>query len=158
MSFVFCFVLSLLPVLLCSFGISCASPFVESFFWCDILDVDACCSYAVQFLNRTGCYWFFCRWMFYSLSFVGGNVAFAVRSVIVNLLLFLPLLLAVGLLPQIRTFVMFVLEQSCMMLFGSNGTFSLWAAMVEVVKGCFCWILLVLVRASFLGSSEMRIF
>lgn len=48
-------------------------------------------------------------------------------------MLCLPLLFTIGLLPQVNTFMQYLLEQTEIHIFGGNGTTSLFAATYTVV-------------------------
>ena len=66
------------------------------------------------------CYWFF-------------QVLLA-RNIVYAFLLFFPLIFVLGLLPQINTFVMYLLEQVDIHLLGGNATSSLLSAIYCVIR------------------------
>lgn len=59
---------------------------------------------------------------------------FIIQEVISKFLLFFPLAFSLGLFPQVNTFLMYILEQIDMHLFGGNATSSLSAAVYCVVR------------------------
>lgn len=59
------------------------------------------------------------------------------RDFFLFFLLFFPLFFSLGLLPQVSTFFMYVLEQVDMHIFGGNATTSLSSALYCVLRSCF---------------------
>ena len=57
-------------------------------------------------------------------------------------ILFLPVLFTIGLLPQVNTFLMYVLEQTEIHVFGGSATTSLLAAVFTVFRSCLAVALL----------------
>lgn len=64
----------------------------------------------------------------YGIKFTNKEILLMTRDVLVYLLLFFPLLFSFGLLPQINTFTMYLLEQIDMHVFGGNAVSSLTAS------------------------------
>lgn len=66
---------------------------------------------------------------------------FTIRGIVV-LILCLPLLFTFGLLPQVNTFMQYLLEQTEIHIFGGNGTTSLLAAVYTVVHSLIAVLIL----------------
>lgn len=64
----------------------------------------------------------------YGIHFTNKEILAMIRDIIIYLLLFFPLLFSFGLLPQINTFTMYLLEQIDMHIFGGNAVSSLTAS------------------------------
>lgn len=64
----------------------------------------------------------------YGIHFTNKEILLMIRDVLIYLLLFFPLLFSFGLLPQINTFTMYLLEQIDMHMFGGNAVSSLTAS------------------------------
>lgn len=65
-----------------------------------------------------------------------------VRDCFTLLILWFPMLFSFGLLPQVNTFTMYLLEQFDMQVFGGNATSSLLASVYCVFRSCFAVIIL----------------
>ncbi|KAL5239767.1 hypothetical protein ACI65C_007177 [Semiaphis heraclei] len=78
---------------------------------------------------------------FYQLKFYGFTLHIlyileTIRDFLSNFLLFLPIAFSLGLLPQVNTFFMYILEQIDIHLFGGNATSSLKASAYCVLRSC----------------------
>lgn len=70
----------------------------------------------------------------YGVTFSARQLALIAREVMLNSLLLLPLAFSLGLLPQVTTFAMYLLEQLDMHVFGGNACTSLGAAAYCVLR------------------------
>ncbi|XP_049842209.1 pecanex-like protein 1 isoform X6 [Schistocerca gregaria] len=70
----------------------------------------------------------------YGVTFSARQLALMAREVMLNSLLLLPLAFSLGLLPQVTTFAMYLLEQLDMHVFGGNACTSLGAAAYCVLR------------------------
>ncbi|XP_074658604.1 pecanex-like protein 1 [Tubulanus polymorphus] len=70
----------------------------------------------------------------YSMAFSSYGIITYARDTMIVLLLCFPILFTVGLLPQINTFLMYLLEQIDIHVFGGNATTCLLAAVYSVVR------------------------
>lgn len=78
---------------------------------------------------------------FYQIKFYGFTLYIVyiletIRTFLSNFLLFLPIAFSLGLLPQVNTFFMYILEQVDIHLFGGNATSSLKASAYCVLRSC----------------------
>ncbi|XP_059482533.1 pecanex-like protein 1 isoform X2 [Neocloeon triangulifer] len=71
---------------------------------------------------------------FYGVHFSPNNVVHYLRDGLMWFLLCFPIIFSFGLLPQINTFAMYLLEQVDMHIFGGNATSSLTAAFYCVIR------------------------
>lgn len=73
----------------------------------------------------------------YGIHFTDKEILVVIRDILIYLLLFFPLLFSFGLLPQINTFTMYLLEQIDMHIFGGNAMSSLTASFYCLVRSIF---------------------
>lgn len=90
----------------------------------------------------------------FALNFVPGEFFGGVQYVMSLVLLCLPVFFSLGLFPQINTFLMYVLEQMDMHVFGGSAVCSLIAAIIGVLRSCLAC--LVLYGPAFGGLSEPK--
>lgn len=64
----------------------------------------------------------------YGINFTNREILSMIRDILIYFLLFFPLIFSFGLLPQINTFTMYLLEQIDMHIFGGNAVSSLTAS------------------------------
>ncbi|KAL4715719.1 hypothetical protein ACJJTC_006298 [Scirpophaga incertulas] len=72
--------------------------------------------------------------MVYGFELNEKDFLFFIQEILTNFLLFFPLAFSLGLFPQVNTFLMYLLEQVDMHIFGGNATSSLSAAVYCVVR------------------------
>lgn len=70
----------------------------------------------------------------YGIQLNEREFLFAIQEILSKFLLFFPLAFSLGLFPQVNTFLMYLLEQIDMHIFGGNATSSLSAAVYCVVR------------------------
>ncbi|XP_045536966.1 pecanex-like protein 1 isoform X1 [Papilio machaon] len=70
----------------------------------------------------------------YGFEFNERDFLYVIQEIISKFLLFFPLAFSLGLFPQVNTFLMYLLEQIDMHVFGGNATSSLSAALYCVVR------------------------
>lgn len=70
----------------------------------------------------------------YGIHFTNRDILVMTRDVLLNLILFFPVLFSLGLLPQINTFTMYLLEQIDMHVFGGNAVCSLTASFYCILR------------------------
>ncbi|XP_013136139.1 PREDICTED: pecanex-like protein 1 [Papilio polytes] len=70
----------------------------------------------------------------YGFEFHERDFLYVIQEIISKFLLFFPLAFSLGLFPQVNTFLMYLLEQIDMHVFGGNATSSLSAALYCVVR------------------------
>lgn len=68
------------------------------------------------------------HFVLYGLDFMDPGLLLQCRDVLLLFVLFFPLLFSLGLLPQVNTFLMYLLEQTDIHVFGGNATTSLVSA------------------------------
>ncbi|MPC31806.1 Pecanex-like protein 1 [Portunus trituberculatus] len=69
------------------------------------------------------------QFVLYGLDFTNPDLLLQCRDVLLLFVLFFPLIFSLGLLPQINTFLMYLLEQTDIHVFGGNATTSLVSAL-----------------------------
>ncbi|CAI9723865.1 1,Pecanex 2,Pecanex 3, pecanex [Octopus vulgaris] len=135
--FIFCFILASCQYsLLKSVQPDSASPmhgynrlivFSRPFYFC------LCCG-LLKFLDYTIHHASSTSFIIYGFPFTAtASLTFA-KSLMKVFILLLPVLFMVGLLPQVKTFFMYILEQTDMHIFGGNATTSLGAAVYSVTR------------------------
>lgn len=90
----------------------------------------------------------------FSVTFVPTEFFGGVKYILSLVLLCLPVFFSLGLFPQINTFLMYVLEQVDMHMFGGSAVCSLLAATIGVLRSCFACV--VLYGPCFGGLSERK--
>lgn len=135
--FLFCFILASCQYsLLKSVQPDAASPmhgynrlivFSRPFYFCLCCGLLKLLDYATHNVSSTA-------FIIYGFPFTASaSLEFAKEIMKVFILLF-PVLFTVGLLPQVKTFIMYILEQTDMHIFGGNATTSLGAAVYSVTR------------------------
>lgn len=73
----------------------------------------------------------------YGIQFTNREILVMTQDVLLYLILFFPILFSLGLLPQINTFTMYLLEQIDMHIFGGNAVCSLTASFYCILRSIF---------------------
>ncbi|GAB1609485.1 1,Pecanex 2,Pecanex 3, pecanex [Argonauta hians] len=135
--FIFCFILASCQYsLLKSVQPDSASPmhgynrlivFSRPFYFCLCCGLLKLLDYAIHHASSTS-------FIIYGFPFTAtASLTFA-KNLMKVFTLLLPILFTVGLLPQVKTFFMYILEQTDMHIFGGNATTSLGAAVYAVTR------------------------
>lgn len=78
----------------------------------------------------------------YGIAVFSSNRLLQARDIIINFVLFFPVIFSLGLLPQVNTFLMYLLEQIDIHIFGGTATTSLTSAFYCLTRSCICVALL----------------
>lgn len=78
----------------------------------------------------------------YGVSLTNKDILITTRDFLLKFILFFPFLFSLGLFPQVNTFVLYLLEQIDMHIFGGNAMSSLIAAFYCVFRSCMAVIVL----------------
>ncbi|CAG9859942.1 unnamed protein product [Phyllotreta striolata] len=88
------------------------------------------------------------------VALIGQRLLLLFNELLINFILIFPLLFSLGLFPQINTFLMYLLEQIDMHVFGGNAVSSLSAALYCFIRSCLAT--LVLGGLAYFGLNESK--